>query len=113
MFIKGKNFIATKKINLGLALGAEKDDDAFVVMREPTTLELMDLQESKEAAGRKLLDLIPSVLIDHDFYESENVRMTPQAVAKTITEKSAAAMKVIGEYMEFVTSPFQKPTEGK
>lgn len=113
MFIKGKNFISSKRIELGLALGAENDGDAFLVLREPTTLELMDLQESKEAAGRKLLDMIPALLIDHDFYESETVRMNAQAVARTLTEKPAAAMKVMSEYLAFVTSPFQSVSETK
>ena len=113
MLIKGKNFISSKRIELGLSLGAEKDEDAFLVLREPTTLELMDLQESKEAAGRKLLDMIPALLVDHDFYESETVRMNAQGVARTLTEKPAAAMKVMSEYLAFVTSPFQSASETK
>ena len=113
MFITGKDFIANKRIELGLSLGAENDGDAFIVLREPTTLELMDLQESKEAAGRKLLDMIPALLMDHDFYETETKRMDAQGVARTLTEKPAAAMKVMSEYLAFVTSPFQSATGPK
>lgn len=112
MFVKGKDFISTFRIDLGLELGCEKAEDAFIVLREPTTLELMDLQSSTEQA-RKILDMIPAVLIDHDFYVSENVRMNAQQVAQTIGEKPTVAVKVMGEYVEKVIAPFQKKNERK
>ena len=112
MFIKSKNFIAKFRIDLGEELGAEKAEDAYVVLRECNTLELMDLQ-SAESVPKKLLEMIPALMIEHNFFESETAQMKAEDVAATICAKPVAAMKVLREYLEKVTSPFQSKTEQK
>jgi hypothetical protein len=109
MFIREKNydnFIAKVRIHIGLELGLEKEDEAFIEIKELPTVETMKMKSVYEEGEVALIEyfksILPIAIIDHNLYESESVKMSSEAVANLIFEKTNLATKVIGEYIDKV-----------
>ena len=114
MFIKSKNFIAKFRIDLGEELGAEKAEDAYVVLRECDTLELMELQgQDLKQIVKILKTLLPSLIVEHNIYNTETEQMNSDDVTQLVYSKFKATTKVVREYVEKMTSPFQSKTASK
>lgn len=115
MVIK-KNYLFTARINLGLELGGEKEDDAYVEFREPNTIELMEIQDAYQRGNTEIvkhfLGALPAMVIDHNLFD-EQAKLSADAAIRVIFDKPAAAMKLIGEFAEKVISPFPSPKDKK
>ena len=107
MFIKTKNYdrcIQKVRIELGTLVGLAKDDEAFILLRELPTLEMLKLKEASEKGENETLgllrDLRPSILVDHNFYEDESAqkKMKNQEVAELVFESLDLTVKVVNEY---------------
>jgi len=90
------------RVEFGTLIGEEKDEDAYVVLKELPTLEMMSLKEAQEKGEVELMKffkaVIPSILTDHNLYETETQKMTKEEVANFIFEKLSVTSKVIGGY---------------
>ena len=83
MFIKTKHYencIQKVRIEVGTLVGLKADDEAFMVLKELPTLEMLRLKEASEQGENQTLtllrDLLPSILVDHNFYEvSDDIKM--------------------------------------
>lgn len=97
-----KNAIQKVKVNFGTLIGLEKDEDAYVVLKELPTMEMMQLNEAHEKGKKELLeffkDVLPRIIVDHNLYETETQKMANEDVASFIYEKLDVTGKVIGEY---------------
>ena len=107
MFIKTRNYdkcIQKVRIEVGTLVGLEKDDEAFILLKELPTLEMLRLKESSEKGENETLcllrDLLPSILVDHNFYEDESAqkKMKNQDVAALVFESLDLTVKVVNEY---------------
>lgn len=107
MFIKTKHYencIQKVRIEVGTLVGLKADDEAFIVLKELPTLEMLKLKEASEQGENETLtllrDLLPSILVDHNFYEDENAqkKMKNQEVATLIFESLDLTVKVVNEY---------------
>jgi hypothetical protein len=107
MFIKTKNYdkcIQKVRIEVGTLVGLEKDDEAYILLKELPTLEMLRLKEASEKGENETLsllrDLLPSILVDHNFYEDENAqrKMKNQDVAALVFESLDLTVKVVNEY---------------
>jgi len=107
MFIKTRNYdkcIQKVRIEVGTLVGLEKDDEAFILLKELPTLEMLRLKEASEKGENETLcllrDLLPSILVDHNFYEDENAqkKMKNQEVASLVFESLDLTVKVVNEY---------------
>lgn len=104
MFIKSKDYggyIHTQKINLGEEFGKE-DEEVFVVLRELDTksvLKLKDASAKQSEDETALLDvfreILPTLIVDHNFYESEDKKMTAGEVTDLFFEKLSTVGKVL------------------
>lgn len=96
------NAIQKVKVEFGTIIGQEKDEDAYVVLKELPTLEMMQLKEAHEKGQKELLeffkDVLPKIIVEHNLYETETQKMTGDDVAAFIYEKIDLTGKVIGEY---------------
>ena len=107
MFVREKHYknaIQKVKILVGLELGMEKAEDAFVTFREPSEKEVLLLKVAKDEAERidAFQKLFEDSLIDHDFYETESQKMDNKAVVELLFEKIDTTDKIIKEYSEAV-----------
>ena len=107
MFIKTKHYdtcIQKVRIEVGTLVGLEKDDEAYIVLRELPTLEMLRLKEASEQGEHETLtllrDLLPAILTDHNFYEDENAKrkMDSREVAALVFESLDLTVKVVNEY---------------
>ena len=105
MFIKNvNNYIVKTKINIGTLLGCETDEEAYIVLREPTTELAIKLKNaSGEGEGgilKFVQDALPKIIVDHNLYEEEGKLMTKADVASLIFENLPLTMKVVEDYSE-------------
>lgn len=107
MFIKTKNYdkcIQKVRIEVGTLVGLEKDDEAYIELKEIPTLEMMKLKEAYEKGENELMlffkELLPSIIADHNFYETEQKKMDGNSVASLIFESLNLTQKVIGNYTQ-------------
>ena len=120
MFVRQKqleNCIQRVRINIGKLVGLENDDECYIVLKELPTLEILQLKEAHNKGINALMEffkeIIPHILVDHNLYETEQQKMTNEAVAELIYEKNELTNKVISEYTgaSFFTPASKK--EGK
>lgn len=113
MFIRQKNYIKTYRLNIGLELGAEKAEDAYIVLREPSIIEITDIDGvgGGSDALKALLKALPSFFVEHNIYNSETEQATPEQVVELITGNISASVKVLKEYFEAVKAPFRSKKE--
>ena len=96
------NAIQKIKVEFGRMIGLEKDDEAFVVLKELPTMEMMELNEAHEKGKKQLLEffegVLPRIIVDHNLYETETQKMSNEDVAAFIYEKLDLTGKIIGDY---------------
>lgn len=110
MFIRNiNNYIVKTKINIGTLLGCETDEEAYIVLREPTTELAIKLKnasgEGEEGILNFFKDALPKIIVEHNLYEEEGKLMTKADVASLIFENLPLTMKVVEDYSE---SAFRK-----
>lgn len=107
MFIKSKDYdrcIQKVRIEVGSLVGLQKDDEAYILLKELPTLQMLKLKDSSERGENETLallrELLPSILVDHNFYEDENAqrKMKGEDVANLVFESLDLTVKVVNEY---------------
>lgn len=106
MFIRNKNYekcIQRIKIEVGKIVGLSKDDEAFITLREIPTIDMLKLMNASNESDVKTLeffrDILPSIIVDHNFYESEQEKMKPKSLASLIFESIELTQKILGDYL--------------
>jgi hypothetical protein len=105
MFVKSKNYescIQRVRINVGTLVGLKEDDEAFITLKELPTIDMLRLKEAAEKGEKESLsffkEILPSIIADHNFYETEQKRMDGIALTTLIFESLDLTLKVINEY---------------
>lgn len=112
MFIKAINydkFLVKVKIEMGSFFDM-KEDEVYVVFKELDTFNTLELKDAFEKGEteilKKLKNVLPETIIDHNFYEQENVKMSNNDVVELLFSKNKLTTKVVGEY---ISALFQLP----
>ncbi len=96
------NAIQKIKVEFGTIIGQEKEEDAYVVLKELPTMEMMQLKDAHEKGQKELLgffkEVLPQIIVEHNLYETETQKMRNDEVAAFIYEKIDLTGKIIGEY---------------
>lgn len=105
MFIREKayeNAIEKVRIEFGTLIGEKADADAYIVLKELPTLEMMELNKAQEKGQEDLMlffhNVLPKIIVEHNLYETATTLMTNEAVVDFIFEKMDVTSKVISEY---------------
>lgn len=105
MFYKNKNYTAAiekVKIEFGTLLGLEKDDEAYVVLKELPTMEMAKLTKAHEESIESLMEffrkVMPGMIVEHNLMESEEKKMTNRDVVDLIYEKFSLTQVIINKY---------------
>lgn len=103
MIIKKTDYIQTVRINFGELLGQEKDEEAFVVLKEMPTITTVGLAEKKE--GGKIVELmeyfkqiLPGLIVEHPFFKDENTKMSNEEVVDIVFSRLDITEKVLDGY---------------
>lgn len=111
------NYIRKVRINLGDVMHLEKEDEAFIELKELSTIETMQLKEAFDKGEVELMTffkkVLPGIILDHNFYEAENKRMSNEALTNLLFESIEASGKVIDRYSDEVFSSQGKKKEDK
>ena len=80
----------------------EKDDEAFITLKELPTIDMLRLKDAAEKGEKESLfffkEILPTIIADHNFYETEQKRMDTVAVTNLVFESLDLTLKVINEY---------------
>ena len=105
MFVRQKaydNAIQKVRIEFGTLLGLEEDKEAYIVLKELPTMEMMQLNEAHEKGQKELLqffrDIIPRIMVEHNLYQTEEKKMSCSEVTELIYEKLDITSKVVSDY---------------
>ena len=106
MYIKSKSYdnaLRKVKIEFGTLIGLEEDQEAYVTLKELSTMETLNLKEVSQTGDQTSMmayfkQVLPKIIVAHNLYETENTIMTPEAVADFIFEKLELTSKVMAEY---------------
>ena len=104
MYIKNKNYdnaLRKVRIEIGKLIGLETDAEAYLVLKEMdtlTTLKMKGLTDDTDKLIEFFKDVLPSLIVEHNFYETEDKKMTHKDVANFIFEKLEVSTKVVEEY---------------
>jgi hypothetical protein len=99
---KKQSYLKKVEVDLSEQLNCE---DVQVTLREPSTKEAFSLRaEDEEKAVEAFKELLPSLIIDHNFYadDEENVKAGNQEVVDIIFENFQAFQKVLSDYTSAV-----------
>jgi len=107
---KAKGFISSTKVDLSDFFGGE---EAYIVLREPTTPEFYRLQEGAEKDGdavylENFLQLMPALIVEHGF-TANSKPATNEAVAGILQERMEITMKVVEAFQGTVPLLQAKP----
>lgn len=119
MFIKARNYencIQRIRIDIGKEVGLEEENEAYIVLKELPTLEMLMLKDATEKGEEETLKifkkLLPAIITDHNFYEDEegSRKMRTEDIASLIFESITLTMKVVQWYTEaaFFSHPRKK-----
>lgn len=109
MFIKSKNLdncIQKVKVEIGTFVGLEKDDEAYILLKELPTIEMLKLKDAADESENEILtlfkELLPLIIIEHNFYEDEKgqKRMPNEEVSSIIFNSLDLTIKVVNEYTQ-------------
>lgn len=107
MFVRSRDYdnaIAKVTINLGKVFGLQEDGDAFIVLKELPTREMLLLQRAQQNgeddANEVFWEILPKIIVKHNFYEDDETLMTAEAVRDLIMEKIEAYAKVMNDYTQ-------------
>lgn len=121
MFSRRRNYdncIQKVTLEVGTLVGLQKDDEAYITLRELPTLEMLNLKEASEKGEKETLEvfrsLLPSIIADHNFYEDDDGRrkMTEKDLASLVFESVDLTLKVVKGYTEASFFTRRKREEG-
>lgn len=107
MFVKNKdysNYIHTQRVNLGEEFGKE-NEEVFIILREMNTACVLKLKEagnenSETASLEVFREILPVLIVDHNFYEDEQKKMNTEEVTELLFEKVSTVGKVLSALKE-------------
>lgn len=111
------NSLRKVKIEFGTLLGLEKDEEAYVTLKELDTMTTLKLKDVSQAGNQNdvmefFKEVLPKIIVTHNLYENETKLMNYKEVVDFIYEKLDLTSKVIGDYTSAMFRPIGKAKDG-
>lgn len=111
------NALRKVKIEFGTLLGLEKDEEAYVTLRELDTMTILKFKDVSQTGNQNdvmefFKEVLPTIIVTHNLYENETKLMSNQAVTDLIYEKLELTSKVMGEYTSAMFQPKGRGKDG-
>lgn len=95
-------YIFTTRIEL-------EDEGDYIVLREPTTLEMREFGEDGKKNADLLIKLFPTCIIEHSFENDDGTLSDTKAVANFLLKSGTLYTRIIETWMEAL--PIKKKKE--
>ena len=99
-----ENAIQKVRIEFGDLVGMKDKAEAYVVLKELPTLEMMQMNEAHEKGQRELIEffrtVLPRIITEHNLYETDDKKMTAGQITEFIFEKLDLTSRIISEYAQ-------------
>ena len=108
MYVKKNDYekaLRKVKIEFGTLIGLDTDAEAFLELKELdtlTTLKLRSLAEKQDEVIAYFKEILPTIIVDHNLYETEDKKMSNKEIANFIFEKLELSTKVMTEYTKAI-----------
>lgn len=106
-FIKTRNnFIQKVKIEIGTLMGEQEDKDVYLVLREPTTEQMMGLDKHTDGDEMEIFryfrEILPSLIVEDNFFEDEQRarHLSTKEITDVIFESLEVTSKVFNEFFQ-------------
>lgn len=111
------NALRKVKIEFGTLLGLEKDEEAYVTLRELDTMTILKLKDVSQTGNQNEImeffkEVLPTIIVTHNLYENETKLMNYKEVTDFIYEKLDLTSKIIGGYTSAMFQPVGKGKDG-
>lgn len=111
------NSLRKVKIEFGKILGLEKDEEAYVTLKELDTMTTLQLKDVSQKGNQNEImvffkEVLPRIIVTHNLYESETKLMTKEDVVNFIYEKLDLTSKIIGGYTSAMFHSVRKGEDG-
>lgn len=111
------NALRKVKIEFGTLLGLEKDEEAYITLKELDTMTILKLKDVSLSGNQSELmeffkSILPGIIVAYNLYETEAKLMTKEDVVNLIYEKLELTSKVISEYTSAMFRPVGKGGDG-
>ena len=83
------------RINIGQFFEDCKEEDVYVVMREPTAIEIKDLGENTKENVEVFSKIFPACIIEHNFTDDEENKVDNKKAASVIQKSASCFYYVI------------------
>ena len=83
----------------------QPDAEAFLELKELdtlTTLKLRALADKQDEVVAYFKEVLPSIIVDHNLYETEDKKMSNKEIANFIYEKLELSTKIMTEYTKAI-----------
>ena len=109
-----ENAIRKVTIKFGTKLNCETDDDAVIIVREPSELEALEWNEARKEGSKSSMEAFKKILgnsiVKHNLMEDDVKPMSNEAVADLIYQKIGLCNYVVEQWTKQV---FTSPTNSK
>lgn len=109
MYIQSKNGHSKKTVraNIGIELGLETEEEAFIEFEEMGTRLMIALAQAYAEDDKKrsfdiLFEGLEATIRDHNLYVDENTKMTNAELMALLENTPKAGIKVFNEYIQLV-----------
>lgn len=108
MYIKKNDYdkaLRKVRIEFGTLIGLDTDAEAFLELKELdtlTTLKLRALADKQDEVVAYFKEVLPSIIVDHNLYETEDKKMSNKEIANFIYEKLELSTKIMTEYTKAI-----------
>ncbi|MBQ0070929.1 MAG: hypothetical protein KBS81_03600 [Spirochaetales bacterium] len=119
MFVRDRNdsWLQKVKVEVGTLLGLGTDEEAYITLKEIPTIQMLELKDSYEKGDKALMEffrgILPSIIVDHNFYETETKKMESEAIAELVFGSLALTRKVMDTYTQAAFFTRRKVSEDR
>lgn len=111
------NSLRKVKIEFGTLLGLEKDEEAYVTLKELDTMTTLQLKDVSQKGNQNEImeffkEVLPKIIVTHNLYENETKLMNYKEVTDFIYEKLDLTSKIIGGYTAAMFHPKRNGEDG-
>ena len=111
------NSLRKVKIEFGTLLGLEKDEEAYVTLKELDTMTTLKLKDVSQTGNQNDImeffkEVLPKIIVAHNLYENETKLMNYKEVVDLIYEKLELTSKVMSEYTSAMFRPVRQGGDG-
>jgi hypothetical protein len=117
VIIKDDAYLVKTRVLVGHYFGGQPED-GFIELHEPTTFELLKIEQASKAGDttalmERLAELLPKVIGEHSLHRDEATRLSPEEVTRIIVSKMNLFAELTQQYSRDVLFTLGSKSDSK